>query len=889
MRKICKILSFILLLFLLTISTNLFALQLDESVFSTITTNPGVDCASQMNIVWHTDVSNTSSYLVYTKKSDTNWNEQIKVMPTVTYDKTFKSLNASGEEFNKNTIELSGLDSDTHYMYKVCDEEHESKVHYFKTSGEEFSFAWISDFHAYYDNAVRLNNAQAVIDDCIKLNGGVDFVFSTGDIIAHGGTYKWWKQVASSNFMREYMFASTLGNHDWMTSVKDGTYKENGASSSFFSACSNYPKNGYSGQENVCYYFYYGDALFICMNTEEYTQAQKTWVTEVLEKTKGTSQYIFLFQHYQAFNGSGAKNSSGYTRWHELCDEYGVDVFFSGNSHIYIRSNSIYKDKASTDPLKGTVYLVAPSSDGDRGMTFSGITSNASLIAKGWGAGNAQVAASVVNVTKDGIVTKLVNKGGEILDSAFIPAKRFPTSRSSHTLEGVDKEKIENNIKIQKNPLQLNSPKISLPTGFAEAIRSITVSNNKTNKIYFDTFVSSTTKYLELSGVEKGELEIKLTLEYYDNEQRELILELNNNYSWGSITKEKIVEDSGGFTLNWNETIKENYISKIEIFINDELYQEVAFGTKTCTLPDVNNKVNKVKIVVTDIDGDIVYQKELEYGKLLTHIVTYIGLDGKVLKQEEVIDGGSTIEYIPEEKGYIFISWDNDLSNVTSDITVKAIYKKLFEVTFVGMDGEVILKTTCVEGEQVKAPEAPTIDGYTFKNWEDYSNITSDITIKAIYEKNVQKYIVTFVDDKGNIIDTQTVEEGKNATAPKVDAPEGYEASWDKPLKNITEDTIITLVLKEKVRVYKVTFIGKNGEVLLTIEVEEGKDATAPTIPTVDGYKFVKWDKELTNITSDCEIHAVYQTQSGCNAAATYIFLTIQFMCIISLFTRKRY
>jgi len=61
---------------------------------------------------------------------------------------------------------------------------------------------------------------------------------------------------------------------------------------------------------------------------------------------------------------------------------------------------------------------------------------------------------------------------------------------------------------------------------------------------------------------------------------------------------------------------------------------------------------------------------------------------------------------------------------------------------------------------------------------------------------------------------------------------------------------------------YTVTFKDKDGNVIETVEVEEGKAATAPTAPAVDGFVFKGWDKEFTNVTSDLEVLAVYEEEA---------------------------
>ncbi len=57
--------------------------------------------------------------------------------------------------------------------------------------------------------------------------------------------------------------------------------------------------------------------------------------------------------------------------------------------------------------------------------------------------------------------------------------------------------------------------------------------------------------------------------------------------------------------------------------------------------------------------------------------VEFKDFDGKILKTEKVKEGGSaTAPQTPQRDGYVFDKWDKDFSNITSNLTVTAIYKK---------------------------------------------------------------------------------------------------------------------------------------------------------------------------------------------------------------------
>lgn len=90
--------------------------------------------------------------------------------------------------------------------------------------------------------------------------------------------------------------------------------------------------------------------------------------------------------------------------------------------------------------------------------------------------------------------------------------------------------------------------------------------------------------------------------------------------------------------------------------------------------------------------------------------------------------------------------------------------------------------------------------GTKYRNRETVTNLLSangaTTTMYAQWKAN--EYTVTFIDGHdGKTIGTETVTYGSNATEPNKPAHEGYTATtWDKPLSNITGDTVITLAYR---------------------------------------------------------------------------------------------
>lgn len=115
--------------------------------------------------------------------------------------------------------------------------------------------------------------------------------------------------------------------------------------------------------------------------------------------------------------------------------------------------------------------------------------------------------------------------------------------------------------------------------------------------------------------------------------------------------------------------------------------------------------------------------------------------DGTTANKEVIVEKGNaaTAPAAPTKEGFTFDGWDTDFSNITSDLTVKAKWKKqVFVVKFLDEEGADPIMSQMVEyGDAATAPDDPTKEGYTFKGWDtDFSRITSDTTVTAVWEKN---------------------------------------------------------------------------------------------------------------------------------------------------------
>ena len=399
----------------------------------TLIANPGENASNEIRFNWHQDLNMGKSYIIYTPLTNKDWKkakifEADQAICTV-FDSIY-SKRPNGEDyyenarFIRNTIALQHLKPNTIYQYKIVSGTNVSDGHtpirYFKTAPKSHQWAMgiISDMHVYAPLPNRQRAAMAMIQQLEKQNGkSLDMMLHVGDLSAWGGSYSFWPALYADSTFSQYVWAGVNGNHDDMT-------RKHGQNNAFFRNVNNNPLNGYGNQEGISYYFNYGNTLFVMLNNEamkskeELEEAQK-WVKKVIKNNR--AKYTVVVSHYQWFMGNDGR-SSQYTRWKNLFDELDVDLAISGNNHIYVRTNAVYKDE-ETDGSKGTIYIQTPSSDNERGQVMGEHLHNTEIIKSRWTEGPNTVGALIMQANKKYLKLTLYDRHGIALDEVTVKAK----------------------------------------------------------------------------------------------------------------------------------------------------------------------------------------------------------------------------------------------------------------------------------------------------------------------------------------------------------------------------------------------------------------------------------------------------------------------------------
>lgn len=148
------------------------------------------------------------------------------------------------------------------------------------------------------------------------------------------------------------------------------------------------------------------------------------------------------------------------------------------------------------------------------------------------------------------------------------------------------------------------------------------------------------------------------------------------------------------------------------------------------------------------------YASSNKIGVVMTYTVRFLSDTGTLLKSEEVVYGSSaTAPAMPERPGYK-LEWSSSFKNVMSDLSVTAVYKRVYTVTFIDKYRN---KRSTDEVEYGKGAQAPkwTMSGYTLKWDKNFSSVTGDMTVYASWKDPRTGFVIDKNTKKPSKVDTE--------------------------------------------------------------------------------------------------------------------------------------
>ena len=244
--------------------------------------------------------------------------------------------------------------------------------------------------------------------------------------------------------------------------------------------------------------------------------------------------------------------------------------------------------------------------------------------------------------------------------------------------------------------------------------------------------------------------------------------------------------------------------------------------------------------------------------------------------------------------------WIENSPNIPSDTLVTNAVNltrgRLTNVDWDFEDADVLLRLATLKGIDAEGNPIETAGSFYISGQAHVDKITtSEIsTLVAVfpdllidYDEIVNTYTVTFKNDDGTVLHTQTVRSGNAAKNPittgAIETPTktptvDYQytfTGWDTSLENVVSDRIITAVYTQGTRMYTVKYYSQ--DVLLethTVAAHGSTDYEGATLSGPTGTIWMGFDQNAVDVVADMNIHAVFITPTLPNSApASYDYL----------------
>jgi|GEM_PF-5487639 len=254
--------------------------------------------------------------------------------------------------------------------------------------------------------------------------------------------------------------------------------------------------------------------------------------------------------------------------------------------------------------------------------------------------------------------------------------------------------------------------------------------------------------------------------------------------------------------------------------------------------------VNKYSVAFVDEDGSTVLKAAAQYD--------YGTAAADIAKPADPTKE-STVD-----KVYTFTGWTPELADVTANATYAAVYSeaaRTYTVTWKDHDGTVLASDSAVEygstpaypGDAAPTREATAEYTYTFEGWDpEVTAVNGDAVYTATYSALKNRYTITWKNDTGSTIGTDTLEYGSTPTHAAIDkastAAFTYTfAGWTPEITTVTTDAAYTATFSAVKNSYTVSFNSDGGPEVESQTVEYGSTATTPAALEMEGYIFDGW------------------------------------------------
>lgn len=322
-------------------------------------------------LTWTGDPSTTQAVTWRTEDNKRRGIAQIAVAeggPAFTGKTT--QLSATSETLKSNlsvaryhTVEFTGLQPRTKYLYRVGDGVNWSEWSQFRTASdraEPFSFIYFGDAQ----NDVKSHWSRVVrgaYSDAPKAR----FMLHAGDLINRANSDGEWGEwfYAAGWLNRSIPSIATPGNHEY-AKVGEGEAQTR-VLSDHWKPTFAFPTNGPEKWTETVYYLDYQGVRIISLNSNKMEQAQADWLNQVL--SDNPHRWSIVTMHHPIYSSkAGRDNPELRALLQPIFDQHRVDLVLQGHDHTYARSRLLAFENVSSgttvhNKQAGTLYVVSVS------------------------------------------------------------------------------------------------------------------------------------------------------------------------------------------------------------------------------------------------------------------------------------------------------------------------------------------------------------------------------------------------------------------------------------------------------------------------------------------------------------------------------------------------
>lgn len=320
--------------------------------FTKVSVEVGSD-ETELNFAWLTKKVPNPTPVVYFGK---NKNKLVK------YSGSFSAVDKNltgGEEYLSNKVTVSGLAKNTNYFYCVEKNGVRSEIKTIRTGDpKDFKILYVGDPQIGASKGQKQNGEKLAatsgeantaarndaygwnrtLEIASEQNKDIDFIISAGDQVNKTSKPKEeeFAGFLNAEFLSHVPLATTIGNHDSLNTD--------------YAAHFNVP-NPTSNGTTVAggdYFYKYGSALFIVLNTNNYNVAEHELTMKEAVDYAPDAKWRIVTIHQDIY-GSGLDHSDTdgmilRTQLTPVFDKYDVDVVLQGHDHTYSRTKLLYGD-----------------------------------------------------------------------------------------------------------------------------------------------------------------------------------------------------------------------------------------------------------------------------------------------------------------------------------------------------------------------------------------------------------------------------------------------------------------------------------------------------------------------------------------------------------------